>query len=107
MHHLDETRFFLRFSLFPPIEIQQDIEDFLGIVQGHKLAQIDRLVEGCIQQGQINLPKEQAIRLVMKFVHSNTFDIVFSHWSPSQQELAELWNTFMMCQLHRNPKQSR
>ena len=105
LENLDETRFFLRFSLFPPSEVQEDTISFLLHQQKHKYDYIGGIINDCIQQGLISAPRDQATNIFMKFVNSNTFDIIFSNWSPSEEELLEAWNTFFACLLSRNLEQ--
>ena len=94
--NLDETRFFLRFSLFPPSELRKDILHFLSQQQTYKLNQINSIVDDCLQKGLINISPEQAIASFNKYVNNNTFDIVFTHWAPSEKELLESWESFFV-----------
>ncbi len=94
LDNIDETRFFLRFSLFPPAEVQKDITIFLLQQQKNKLCFIGRIVNDCIQQGLIDTPQDEATKLFMKFLNSNTFDIVFSRRPLSENELRKTWNAF-------------
>lgn len=100
IENLDEARFFLRFSLFPPIELKKDIENFLLQQKTHKLNQIASIIGGCIHEGLVDTSLEQATASFIKYVNCNTFDIVFTHWAPSEEELLESWESFFM-QLNR------
>lgn len=100
LSHLDEARFYLRYSLFCPTEIQNDVAKLLSLQQNYKSAKISFLVDSCIQQGLIYVPKEKAIRSFMKLINISTFDIVFSNWSPCEVELHNRWQTFISLQLN-------
>ncbi len=94
IENLDEARFFLRFSLFPPSELKKDILHFLSQQQTYKLNQISSIVADCVQKGLIIISPDQAIASFIKYVNNNTFDIVFTHWAPSEKELLESWESF-------------
>lgn len=96
IENLDEARFFLRFSLFPPSELKKNIEILLLQQQTYKLNQIASIVGDCIHEGLIDTSLEQATASFIKYVNCNTFDIVFTHWAPSEEELLESWKTFFM-----------
>ena len=105
LENLDETRFFLRFSLFPPSEVQEDTINFLLHQQKHEYDYIGGIVNDGIQQGLISASQDQATTIFLKFVNSNTFDIIFSRWAPTEEELLEAWNAFFACLLNQKLKQ--
>ena len=103
MEHLPQTRFFLRYSLFPPQELKEEITAFL---EGNTKARNELLlpyVEACVCQGLIGIPLDETLRTYLKFVNNNTFDVVFSGWTPGDEELLHLWQVFERCRLCRNP----
>jgi len=97
--HLPETRFFLRYSLFPPQEIKEEIAAFLEENQRAKNEMILPSMMECIRHGLVKLPIEQAMSVYWKFINNNTFDVVFSGWAPKDEELTNLWRTFVRCRL--------
>lgn len=97
--HQEETRFFLRCKLFPPLELREDISDILKRNQNSKTENILPYITRCIAQGVIALPLEQALTAYWQFISNNTFNAVFADWTPEDLELIRLWNSFLYCHL--------
>jgi AcrR family transcriptional regulator len=98
--NVQDIRFFLRFSLFPPKELHDEIIEFLKSQQSFKLDMNLPLIRECVEQGIITVLPEKAAILFRKFINNNTFDIVFSQWKPDDRELCELWTAFLKCRLN-------
>lgn len=94
-----KTRFYIRYALFAPNELRKEVEAYLDDINGRLQAIISFYVIRCKEQGSIALPAETAAQYIIKFINANTFDIVFSGWMPTQEELAELWTEFFWCRL--------
>ena len=103
MEHLPQTRFFLRYSLFPPQELKEEITAFLEANTKTRNELLLPYVEACVLHGLIGIPVDQALRTYLKFMNNNTFDVVFSGWTPDDGELMHLWQVFERCRLCRDP----
>ncbi len=101
LNHQKETRFFLRYSLFPPQELREEIALFLKNNQHRKNESIVPHMNDCIGRGSVDLPLEKAMMAYWQFINDNTFNAVFSGWSPDEMEMMHLWQTFMHCRLFR------
>lgn len=99
MNHQKETRFYLRYSLFPPQELREEITLFLKNNQHTKNENILPCMNDCIRQGSVVLPLEKAMTAFWQFINGNTFNAVFSGWSPDDMEMIQLWQTFLHCRL--------
>ncbi len=97
--HQEETRFFLRYKMFPPRELREDISHILKKIQNSKTESILPYMTQCIAQGVIALPLEQAMTAYWQFISGNTFNVVFADWTPDDAELTRLWKTFLHCHL--------
>lgn len=97
--HLPETRFFLRYALFPPEELKREIEAYLEKIHLAKDEMIRPAMQACIRQGIVKSPIDQAMATYWKFINNNTFDIVFFREVPQYEELMHLWSTFLRCRL--------
>lgn len=94
MDNLAETRFFFRYSLFPPAELKDEISLFLREARHKKEVFISGCLKECIEQGLIKRDMEEASQIYNKFISSNAFDVVFSYWMPTDDQLKNLWDIF-------------
>ena len=95
------TRFFLRFAMFPPKELEEEITKLLdGLYEGNRLL-CSQLVEECINRGVIGVGLKQACELCWKFINNSVLDVVMWDWRPDDNEIKELWMMFVKCRLQR------
>ena len=102
MTHVPETRFFLRYSLFPPEELREEIQNFLYNDQKRKSELLLPAMMACIRSGLVRHTVDHAMSLFWKFCTNNTFDVIMTSWQPDTNELLNLWNMFMHCRLSEN-----
>ena len=99
MTHVPETRFFLRYSLFPPEELREEIQYFLYNDQKRKNELLLPAMMACIRSGLVRHTVDYAMSLFWKFCTNNTFDVIMTSWKPDTNELLNLWNMFMRCRM--------
>jgi len=99
MTHIPETRFFLRYALFPPAELREEIQVFLQEDQKRKDELMQSAMMACIRSGLVNHSIENAMAMYWKFCTNNTFDAIMTTWKPNDRELLSLWKMFVHCQL--------
>ena len=105
LNHPREFRFYLRYTLFPPEELKDEINAFLDDTR-HKIELLSlSCLHECVDTGLIRTEFPKAMRTYWKFVNNNTIDIVLSHWSPTDTELKSLWDLFFIFRLngHQQP----
>ena len=98
-NHTMETRFYLRYTLFPPQELKEDIQKFIAETSAAKKEFAFRCFTECKRRGLIKVEAEVAVKYFLKFINNNAFDIIFSGWNPSQAEIKNLWEMFFKCRL--------
>jgi len=97
--HIQETKFFFRYSLFCPEELQAEVAEFINAMHVAKYKLVDEIVHACVQQKLIGVDIKHAAPIFWKFVNNHTFSAAFEDWKPSKEELLELWKTFFTCRL--------
>jgi len=97
--HFEETKFFFRYSLFCPKELQDEVAVFLKSTHEAKCRAVNHILHECMQKKIIGIDFEQAASYYWKFVNNHTFNVVFENWQPSKEELLELWKMFFKCRL--------
>lgn len=95
------TRFFLRFAMFPPKELGEDITKLLEGFYEEKRVLCSQLVKECIHTGVIDVELNQACGLCWKFISNSALDVVLWDWKPDDNEIKELWRMFVKCRLRR------
>lgn len=94
MNHIDETKFYLRYRLFWPAELMEDMESHFHKTNDHKENLLRDAIRSCIDSGHCNVNEQTAYQWLINFVDSSTFNIIFSNWRPNEQELKETWVLF-------------
>jgi AcrR family transcriptional regulator len=92
--HYQETKFYLRYVLFTPIELQEDIQVYMKETFDQRIALYQECIDGCIKQGEIQCDLQAGVTKLLNFIDSATFNVVFSHWKPSSEELQENFDIF-------------
>lgn len=102
--HREQARFYLRFSLFPPRELREEIAGLRESIQRGKDERILPCLADCTARGIIALPLQQARTAYWQFINDNTFNVIFSGWTPGDGELLRLWQAFLRCRLSGDPE---
>ena len=96
--HKKETKFYLRYTLFTPLEIKNEIDTYMKPTYERKKTlfkeHLTRLSE--MQEYKFNI--ETAFVMFERLVDDSTFNVVFSNWNPSKKEISEIFGIF--CKLH-------
>ena len=94
MKNPDKTRFYLRHQLFRPIELRDEIQERIQATTEGKLKLYGKYLEESIARGEIVSTKEDAFRQYTSFIDNITFNMIFSGWKPSDEEIDKAWNLF-------------
>ena len=92
--HNNEIRFYLRYSLFRPIELNLDINAHMDKTNQAKRAIIIDPINDCIKSMYCSGNEEIAYQRYVNFIDSCTFNVIFSGWRPDNNELLENWTVF-------------
>lgn len=84
MNHIDETKYYLRYRLFWPAELSEDMEKHFHKTNDNKEALLREALSACVERGLCNIDVSTAYQRLINFVDSCTFNIIFSNWSPSK-----------------------
>jgi AcrR family transcriptional regulator len=90
-----DTKFFLRYSLFPPAEIAEDILEFQkdnAIFRN----EIEEMIFGeCVEKGFIAKDRLEPIRNIYDmFTANHCFDTAMFGYCPAEEELPGIWTYF-------------
>ena len=98
MTHKKETKFYIRYTLFTPLELKNEIDSYMKPTYERKKTlfkeHLTRLSE--LQEYKFNI--ETAFVMFERLVDDSTFNVVFSNWNPSKKEISEIFGIF--CKLH-------
>ena len=94
MKNPDKTRFYLRHQLFRPIELRDEIQERIQATTEGKIKLYGKYLEASIARGEIVSTKEDAFRQYTSFIDNITFNMIFSGWKPSDEEIDKAWNLF-------------
>ena len=94
MNHIDETKYYLRYRLFWPAELSEDMEKHFHKTNDQKEDLLRDAIRVCIETGSCKVDEQTSYRSLINFVDSCTFNIIFSNWRPDEQELIETWQLF-------------
>ena len=103
MNNPQTARFFLRFTLFPPEGLKEEITKVLDGFYEKKRSLCSQLIEECVNTGVIDVELSQASQLCWKFINNSAIDVVLWDWRPDDNEIKELWRMFVKCRLRRLP----
>jgi AcrR family transcriptional regulator len=97
--HIDESRFFIRYSMFCPEELKEGMHALKEDLNEERRSVISGILDECFRGGIIGVGPEEASGIFRKFLSNNCFDVVFEKWRPSNEELYDLWKMFHKCRL--------
>lgn len=99
LEHELETKFYLRYRLFRPEDLKEDIERHMNYTYGQKKNIFIEPLSECISTGVIHENIEVVFQKYVNFIDSCTFNIIFSGWRPYDTELERIWKLFYEHQL--------
>jgi AcrR family transcriptional regulator len=99
LQHYQETKFYLRYVLFTPNELQEDIQVYMMETFDRRRRLYRECIEECIKQGEVQCDVLTGVTKLLNFIDSATFNVIFSQWRPSSEELQENINIFYKYQL--------
>ena len=95
IENLMHTQFRIRYSLFPPVELAEEIQEFTSASDLQISQHIKNICSECIQKGLIqNLSLQQAEEQFSIFIANCQYDIVFLNQRPDEQEMIYMWTVF-------------
>lgn len=90
----DKTRFNLRQHLFKSIELRDEIQERIQATREGKMKLYGKYLEASISKGELLSTKEDAFRRYTSFIDNMTFNMIFSEWKPSDEEIDKAWKLF-------------
>lgn len=99
IQHFKETKFYLRFALFAPNDLQDDIQVYMKETFDRRIELYQECIEACIKQGEIQCDVQTGVSKLLNLIDSATYNVVFSNWRPSTKELQENLDIFYTYQL--------
>lgn len=99
LEHELETKFYLRYRLFRPEDLKEDIERHMNYTYGQKENTFIEPLSECISTGVIHENIEVVFQKYVNFIDSCTFNVIFSGWRPDDTELERIWKLFYEHQL--------
>ena len=103
MFHKEETRFFLRYTLFTPDELKVALEEYMRTTyESKKKLYMDCLI-ACGSELEKEMDMEVMIKRVERLIDDCSFNVVFSEWRPTLEEMEKLWNIFYYVQIAERP----
>ena len=98
MTHKKETKFYLRYTLFTPLELKKDIEDYMKPTYERKRELFKKYLTQLCEMQDYKFDIKTAVIMFERLVDDSTFNIVFSSWNPNKKEISEIFSIF--CGLH-------
>jgi AcrR family transcriptional regulator len=90
-----DIKFFLRYSLFPPAEIAEDLPGFQKECAKCRDEIEKKIFEECLDKGQITESRLEYVRSIYDmFTVNHCFDTAMFGYFPSDQELPGIWKYF-------------
>ena len=97
----DNTRFYIRYQLFKPTELKEEIENHIIASLKEKRMFYGELLQACIDLNLIDYPIEEAFRRYSIFIDNSAYNIIFSHWAPNEEEINATWDLFFRTNLKK------
>lgn len=99
VEHIDETKFFFRYSHFCPLELQVDVHKYLADLQEAKKQVVSEILLEYEQKKLIGIDSNRAFSCFQEFLDNSSFNVVFKNWHPLKEEMLELWEAFLKYRL--------
>lgn len=97
----DKTRFYLRYQLFRPFELRDQIEEIIKKTKEEKKQLYGKYLKECIDLHQIDYTLDEAFKMYSDFIDNNAFNIIFSDWRPTEEDKNKAWRIFFNNYLKR------
>lgn len=99
-----DTRFFLRYSLFPPAEIAEDIREFQKDCAIFRSKIQGNIFHECLEEGLIVKNRLESVRNIFDmFTANHCFDTVMFGHCPAEEELPGIWTYFFRYKILGGP----
>ncbi|HBL84513.1 MAG: hypothetical protein A2Y17_01105 [Clostridiales bacterium GWF2_38_85] len=90
-----DIKFYIRYSLFPPEELADNIKKHLRNLQLRKEQMTMKAIVEFIDKGIIKIEFLKAQYQYWNFINHCIYDVIFSEWKPDEDELIETWHSFV------------
>ena len=95
-----DLKFYIRYNLFPPYEILEELNDYLKLYKKGIYDLEDKIFEECYRKGSISQERICSVRNVYNmFVANHCYDTVMFGYCPSEEELPRIWEYFVKYKL--------
>ena len=91
----DEIKFFIRYALFPPTDIKEELQAFYGPILHDRLLLMESIMDDCYRRGIfVARDPKYALSVYEKFTMSNVFEAIFFNSTADDDQLNQQWNKF-------------
>lgn len=103
MTHKKETKFYLRYTLFTPLELKNEIDSYMKPTYERKKTLFKEHLTRLCELQEYKFDVDAAYYKFERFVDDSTFNVIFSNWEPSKPEITEIFNIFCKLQFQGIP----
>lgn len=97
----DKTRYYIRYQLFKPTELREEIDKHIKASYEDKKVFYGNLLRLCIDSDFIDCSIDVAFRKYSNFIDNSAYNIIFSHWEPTEEEVDSEWEIFFKTNLNK------
>lgn len=94
INHIQDTKFYFRYTLFTPIELKNDIDNYMKQTYEKK----DKLFKDCLTEVRELSCYKFDIDIVFlgfeRLIYDSVFNVIFTDWRPLKEELDEIFEKF-------------
>jgi AcrR family transcriptional regulator len=94
MTHIKETKFYLRYTLFTPVELKKDIDNYMKETYENKKNLLRECLKEVCEIGEYKFDIDNAFVKFEALIDDSTFNVVFSNWRPAKEEVYEIFDIF-------------
>ena len=99
--HEKETKFYMRYTMFPPSELKRDINSYMKQTYEQKELLYKQALKYFLLKHKLKIELEDAFMKYEKLINSLTFHVVFSNWRPEEDEVKVIVQTFLLIQFQK------
>lgn len=92
--HTKETKFYIRYTLFTPSELKKEIEEYMRNTYEKKIKLYKDCLLAIYEISEFKFDIDKTYKKFEMLVNDSTFNVVFSEWRPTQEEIYGIFDTF-------------
>lgn len=95
---VEDSRFLLRYSLFPPQELEEELIECTAEAEKPRTAYIREVLAECLGSGPYeNVSPDMAEERLNLYIARCQYDIVFLNQYPDEDDMLKMWDAFVSC----------